>query len=203
MFTGIISEVGRLAVCQHRQGSDGRFEITAPKTSQRLAVGASVSCNGVCLTAIDVKDDRFAVTVSAATMSCTTCNTWLVGEAVHLEPALRVGDELGGHFVFGHVDAVGFVDDVQPVDDSLCLSFALDKALSPYIAVKGSIAVDGVSLTVNQAEMGRFRVNIIPYTQRATNFASLKPGDRVNIEVDMLARYVARHITGLQESKNP
>ena len=203
MFTGIIGEVGRLRMCEYIQESDGRFEITAPETSHQLEVGASVSCNGVCLTAIDVWDAGFAVNISAATMACTTCSDWSVGEEVNLERALRVGDELGGHFVFGHVDAVGLVQEINPVKDSLCVSFTIDPALSPYIAVKGSIAVEGVSLTVNQADTGHFVVNIVPHTQRATHFASLKPGNRVNVEVDMLARYVARYAVGLRESKNP
>ncbi len=199
MFTGIIGEVGHLQTCQHVEGADARFEINAPRTSEGLSVGASVACHGICLTATDVWEDGFAVNVSAATMACTTCGDWSVGQAVHLERALRVGDELGGHFVFGHVDAVGLVRDIQPVGESLCVSFTIDSALSVYIAAKGSVTVDGVSLTVNQAGAGNFALNIVPHTRKVTHFAFLKPGDRVNVEVDMLARYVIGSVAGLRE----
>jgi len=157
-----------------------------------IPIGASIACAGCCLTATAVGPDWFAVDASAETLSKTNLGTWTVGTRMNLERSLRVGDELGGHFVAGHVDGTGQVLAITPENGSHRLLFEAPPALARYIAPKGSIAIDGVSLTVNTADGPCFGVNIIPHTWSATTLGGLQPGARVHIEVDMLARYVLR-----------
>lgn len=190
MFTGIITDIGRVRAVE-RQG-DTRFTIDTAFAMETVPIGASIACNGVCLTVVEKGEGWFAVQASAETLSKTTLGVWAEGTRVNLERSLKLGDELGGHLVYGHVDGVAMVADVRPEGDSLRLTFEAPDALARYVAPKGSVALDGVSLTVNEVDGARFGINIIPHTQTATTFGALKPGDRVNMEVDMLARYVAR-----------
>jgi riboflavin synthase len=174
-------------------GGDTRFEFSTHYTLDDVPVGASICCSGVCLTVLETGDDWFAVTASAETLRCTTMGSWQVGSPVNFERALRLGDEFGGHIVSGHVDDVTTLETLESEGDSQQMVFSLPEALSPYVAAKGSVALDGVSLTVNDVNGHRFGVNIIPHTLAVTTLGALKPGDRVNVEIDMLARYVARH----------
>jgi riboflavin synthase len=170
-----------------------RLVIAAPwADTGSIAIGASIACSGCCLTAVDVGDDWFAVDASAETLSKTRLGEWRVGSRVNLERSLRMGDELGGHLVSGHVDGVGTAVSATPENGSTRWRFRVPHDLSRFIAAKGSVAVDGVSLTVNDIEGDTFGVNIIPHTAAVTGFGTLAPGDAVNIEIDMLARYVAR-----------
>ena len=194
MFTGIITDIG--TVLESEQRGDLRARIGTGYDPETLALGASVACDGVCLTVVDRGRDGaqgwFAVDVSAETVSKTTLGGWEPGRPVNLERALKVGDELGGHIVSGHVDGVGEVAAAVPEGDSLRVTIRVPEALAPFIAPKGSVAVDGASLTVNDVEGATFGINLIPHTRRHTTFAAMPPGRRVNIEIDVLARYVAR-----------
>jgi riboflavin synthase len=194
MFTGIVGAVGE--VVEIAQRGDMRARIAGGYDHASLSLGASVSCDGVCLTVVDLGADGdvgwFAADISAETLSKTTLGDWTVGRRVNLERALRVGDELGGHIVTGHVDGVGRVVETRPEGDSLRVDFEAPEALAPFIAPKGSAAIDGASLTVNGVEGRRFGVNLIPHTLAATTFGRLAEGVSVNIEIDVLARYVAR-----------
>jgi len=194
MFTGIVSALGSVrSITPLGGGADMRLVIAAPwPDTGSIAIGASIACSGCCLTAVEVGNDWFAVDASAETLSRTTLGHWQTGGKVNLERSLRVGDELGGHLVSGHVDAVGEALSAAPEHGSTRWTFRVPPALSRFIAVKGSIAVDGVSLTVNEVTDDTFGVNIIPHTAAVTGFGSLAPGGAVNIEIDMLARYVAR-----------
>jgi riboflavin synthase len=199
MFTGIVTGMGRVRqVVPIGAGQDMRLVIATPtdqpgwRDTAAIPLGASISCSGCCLTAVEVGPDWFAVTASAETLSKTTLGTWQSGTPVNLERPLRVGDELGGHIVAGHVDGVGEVLSATPEHGSTRWRFAVPDALSRFIAPKGSVAVDGVSLTVNEVERDIFGVNIIPHTAAVTTFGALKAGDTVNIEIDTVARYVAR-----------
>ncbi len=190
MFTGIITHIGRVAAIE--RAGDTRFTVATDLDTASVPLGASIACNGVCLTVIERASGRFAVQASTETLERTTLGGWQEGTAVNLERSLRLGDELGGHLVFGHVDGVARVVAVTPVGDSLRFDFEAPPELARFIAVKGSVALDGVSLTVNEVAGARFSINIIPHTQQCTTFGSLAPGHTVNLEVDMLARYVAR-----------
>ena len=190
MFTGIVTDLGRLRSVEQR--GDTRLVIDTAYDTAALSEGASVCCSGACLTVVDKGPGWFAVDASAETLSKTTLGEWRPGRAINLERALKLGDELGGHIVSGHVDGVAEVLERRPEGDSLRFVFAAPEALSGFIASKGSVAIDGVSLTVNEVEDRRFGVNIIPHTAAATGFGELRPGDRVNLEIDMLARYVGR-----------
>src|SRR3954468_23600603 len=190
MFTGIITDVGRIAAVEQR--GDLRLRIACGYDMASVDLGASIACSGVCLTVVDKGRDGFAVDVSAETVGRTPPGMWSEGRRLNLERSLRLGDELGGHIVTGHVDGVGDIVAVEPVGDSRRLVVAAPDALAPYIAAKGSIAVDGVSLTVNGVEGARFDLNIIPHTAPQTSFADLALGSRVNIEIDILARYIGR-----------
>ena len=192
MFTGIITDKGRVRAVL--PAGDTRFEIETHFDEASLPIGASIACSGVCLTVIDKAPGWFAVTASAETLACTTVSGWRPGSAVNLERALRLGDELGGHIVSGHVDGVGHVVAVTPEGDSRRFVFEAPPSLGRFIASKGSIAVDGISLTVNEVDGARFGVNIIPHTLVATSLGEAAAGDPVNLEIDMLARYVARLI---------
>ncbi len=198
MFTGIVTALGTVrALTPLGGGRDMRLEIAAPELlggedRPPPVLGASIACSGCCLTAVELGPDWFAVDASAETLAHTTLGTWRVGTRVNLERSLRLGDELGGHLVSGHVDGVGEVIAAVPENASVRWRFRVPPALARFIAAKGSVAVDGVSLTVNEVTDDTFGVNIIPHTAAVTRFGLLAPGDAVNLEIDMLARYVAR-----------
>lgn len=195
MFTGIVTDIGRVTAIE--RGGDTRFEIATGFDLEPIAIGASIAHSGVCLTVTDKGQDRFWVAVSAETLDKTTLGDWQVGTLVNLETSLKLGDEFGGHLVYGHVDGVAEILDIRPEGDSLRFTFRCPSGFARTLAPKGSVALDGVSLTVNEVRDGadntaEFGVNIIKHTQQCTTFQTLKPGHRVNFEADMLARYVAR-----------
>ena len=193
MFTGIIQDVGTV-VALSRTG-DWVVTIRTNKLSlAQTVLGASIACSGVCLTVIAKTADTFDMQVSTETRGVTTLVSWQVGMRVNLEPALRLGDELGGHLVTGHVDGVATVISKMQENDSLRLAFDAPPELVRFLAPKGSAVIDGVSLTVNEVEGARFGVNIIPHTQNETTLGTLAIGDQVNFEVDMIARYLDRLI---------
>lgn len=194
MFTGIITALGTIrAITPLGDGHDMRLVIETPwPDTASIAIGASIACSGCCLTAVEVGEDWFAVDASAETLSKSRLRHWRVGSKVNLERSLRMGDELGGHLVSGHVDGVGEAVSATPENGSIRWLFRVPHELARFIAPKGSVAVDGVSLTVNEVQGDIFGVNIIPHTASVTGFGTLAPGDAVNIEIDMLARYVAR-----------
>jgi riboflavin synthase len=200
MFTGLITAVGNVRdVTAIGAGKDARFTIGVPAGwpgPEGFSLGASIACSGCCLTVVDFGPDYFAVEVSAESLSLTTLGTWHEGTNINLEASLRLGAELGGHLVSGHVDGLAEVIEATPEHGSTRWRFILPPALGRFVAAKGSIAINGVSLTVNDVRDGdngtEFGVNIIPHTTEHTNFRTLQVGDRVNIEIDMLARYVAR-----------
>jgi len=194
VFTGIITAVGEVrSLTPLGAGNDMRLAIATPwPDAAAIPIGASIACAGCCLTAVAVGPDWFAVDVSGETLSKTGLGEWTAGSRMNLERSLRVGDELGGHFVSGHVDGRGRVVSITPESGSHRVVIEAPAELARYIAPKGSIAVDGVSLTVNEVEGARFGVNIIPHTWSATTLGGLQPGAGVHIEIDMLARYVAR-----------
>src|SRR5258706_5593503 len=195
MFTGIVTDVGRVASLARATGTtDTRIAITTRFPLEDVVLGASIACSGCCLTVVETGADRFDVQVSAETLARTTLGAWTVGSPVNLERSLRLGDELGGHLVSGHVDGVATVVSRRPEAGSTRWTLELPAGFERLVATKGSIALDGVSLTVNEVEGTRFGVNIIPHTFENTTFAELQPGDRVNFEIDMLARYVARQL---------
>ena len=199
MFTGIVTAVGTIESCEKR--GDLRVRVACPFDPDKIAVGASIACSGVCLTVVqrggNAGDAWFAVDVSAETLSRTAKDSWAEGAKLNLEPSLKLGDELGGHIVSGHVDAVGTVEQVQAEGDSTRVTIVAPAALAPFVAPKGSIALDGVSLTVNQIEdrpdgSVAFGLNIIPHTAAVTTLGELGPGAEVNLEIDTLARYLKR-----------
>lgn len=199
MFTGIITALGEIrSVAPIGQGQDMRLTIGAPPgflsgaEAPPVALGASIACSGCCLTAVALDGDGFGADVSAETLSRTTLGRWRPGTRVNLERSLRLGDELGGHIVSGHVDGLGELVSATPENGSVRLLFRVPDALARLVAPKGSVGVDGVSLTVNEVRGSAFGVNVIPHTASATTLGALSPGDKVNIEIDMLARYVAR-----------
>jgi riboflavin synthase len=197
MFTGIVTALGTVREVQPIGGGhDLRLVIgTSPAFLAEptpAALGASIACSGVCLTVVHLAADAFAVDCSAETVAKTTLGGWKPGARINLERALRLGDELGGHLVAGHVDGVGQVVSATPENASVRWRFRVPHAIAPFIAPKGSVAIDGVSLTVNEVDGEVFGVNIIPHTASVTTFGTLQPGDKVNIEADMMARYVAR-----------
>jgi riboflavin synthase len=194
VFTGIVTGLGTVrAIEPIGGGKDMRLVIAAPwEDTASIPIGASIACSGCCLTAVEVRPGWFAADASAETLSKTTLGRWLIGTRVNLERSLRVGDELGGHFVSGHVDGIGVAVSSEAENGSARWRFAAPRRLLRFIAVKGSVAVDGVSLTVNEVDEAGFAVNIIPHTAAVTSFGLLTPNDPVNIEIDMLARYVAR-----------
>jgi len=194
MFTGIITDVGRVRRLRRAAGPEGGLELTIATAydTADIALGASIACSGVCLTVVAVEPGAFSVQASAETLACSTLGDWGEGTPVNLERALRVGDELGGHMVSGHVDGVARLIDRRPEGDSVRFVIEAPAALMPFVASKGSVALDGVSLTVNEVESDRFGVNIIPYTLSHTGFGEARPGQRMNFEIDPLARYVAR-----------
>ena len=211
MFTGIITDLGRVRALEAR--GDTRLTIETGTDTAAIDIGASIACSGACLTVVDTGPNWFAADVSAETLSKTTLGDWAPGTAVNLERALKLGDELGGHMVSGHIDGVAEACERAEEGDSLRLAFTAPAPLTAFIAVKGSVTLDGVSLTVNLAEDapedapgdappgdaprdasggGRFEVNIIPHTAAVTTLGACRPGARVNLEIDLLARYVQR-----------
>jgi riboflavin synthase len=195
MFTGIVTDIG--TVRKSEQRGDLRLEITTGYDLATVDLGASISCSGVCLTVVDKGEDWFAVDVSGETISKTAADHWREGAKLNLERSLRLGDELGGHIVTGHVDAVATVVGTCPEGDSLKIGVSIPRPLGPMVAQKGSVALDGVSLTVNEvreAEDGttHFAINIIPHTAHETTLGAVAQGQQLNVEVDVLARYIDR-----------
>jgi riboflavin synthase len=204
MFTGIVTAIGTIR--EARQQGDLRAVIASPFDPAGIAIGASIACSGTCLTVVDKGGTAgpngenwawFAVDISGETVARTVPGRWAEGQSLNLEPALKLGDELGGHIVTGHVDGVGTVLGVCPEGDSRRIGFAISSELAPYLAAKGSITIDGVSLTVNEVTdqpdgTCHFAVNIIPHTAEVTTLGALAQGDTVNLEIDVLARYLQR-----------
>jgi riboflavin synthase len=194
MFTGIVTDVGTVRSAEQR--GDLRLVIACAYDMETLDIGASIACSGACLTVVDKGDDWFAVDVSGETVSKTAADHWHEGARLNLERSLRLGDEIGGHIVTGHVDAVGTVEEVSAEGDSSRVSIRVPRALGPMIAAKGSVALDGVSMTVNDVSDTKdgtlFSVNVIPHTAQQTTLGDLAPGRQLNVEVDVLARYIDR-----------
>lgn len=194
MFTGIVTDIGTILSTEQR--GDLRLVIGCNYAMPEVAIGASIACSGVCLTVVEKGGDWFAVDVSGETINCTAPGVFIEGGRLNLERSLKLGDEMGGHIVTGHVDGVGTIARFDPVGDSWTVEVAVSDALAPFIAAKGSITVNGVSLTVNQvtdnAEGAVFTLNIIPHTAQVTTLGDLKAGDSVNLEIDVLARYLRR-----------
>jgi riboflavin synthase len=193
MFTGIVSDIGEIvSVTRGGKAEDRRFVIGTRHDLTPVVIGASIACSGCCLTVVEKEADRFTVEASGETLDRTHLGDWQVGKRFNLELSLKVGDELGGHLVYGHVDGVGTVVSTKPDGGSMRFVFEAPKELARFVATKGSVAVDGVSLTVNEVSGNCFGVNLIPHTQAVTTLGQATAGQRVNLEVDMLARYVAR-----------
>lgn len=190
MFTGIVTDIGDIRSLERR--GDLRARIGTGYDTHGIDIGASIACSGVCLTVVQLGSDWFDVEISAETLDKTNVGAWVVGQKINLERALKVGDELGGHIVSGHIDGLATITEMRPEGDSVRYSFDAPRNLARFIAPKGSVALDGTSLTVNEVEGTRFGVNIIPHTQEVTTWGASKVGDKVNLEIDTLARYVAR-----------
>jgi riboflavin synthase len=193
MFTGIITDIGTVLALD--QQGDLRARIGTRYDVDRVDIGASIACDGVCLTVISLgkaPQNWFDVQISAETVSKTNLGAWAVGRPLNLERALKVGDELGGHIVSGHVDGLAEVVDLRAEGDSTRVTFRAPHALAGFIAPKGSVALNGTSLTVNEVEGTDFGINFIPHTQKATTWGQVALGDRINLEIDTMARYVAR-----------
>jgi len=193
MFTGIVTGLGSVRQVEDR--GDTHIVIATQEDVSAIETGASIACSGVCFTVVEKGANPqpwFSVTASGETLSKTTVGAWRPGTQVNLERPLKVGDELGGHIVSGHVDGVAEIVDCKPEGESTRISFRTTKELARFIASKGSVTLDGVSLTVNEVQADTFGVNIIPHTARVTTFGEARPGQRVNLEIDVLARYVDR-----------
>ena len=195
MFTGIVTDIGTIRSVEQR--GDLRCVVGCHYDTSTIDLGASIACSGVCLTVVDKGLDWFAVDVSGESLSRTANGAWAVDRKLNLERALKIGDELGGHIVTGHVDGIGLVRDISPDGDSHRVHISVSKEISPFVATKGSITIDGVSLTVNDVidqpdGTANFAINIIPHTWSVTAFADLQTGQAVNLEIDVLARYLAR-----------
>ena len=193
MFTGIVTDIGEIvSVDPGGKEGDRRFVIATNHDMTPIAIGASIACSGCCLTVIEKQAGRFAVEVSAESLDKTHLGDWTVGSRLNLELSLKLGDELGGHLVYGHVDGVGRIVSMTPEGGSVRFVFEAPAEVARFVAAKGSIAIDGISLTVNEVDGNRFGVNVISHTQAVTTLGQARVGQRVNLEVDMLARYVAR-----------
>ena len=190
MFTGIITDIGTITALS--KAGDLRARIATGYDTSRIDLGASIASDGVCLTVVSLGPDWYEVQISAETVSKTNLETWAIGHRVNLERALRVGDELGGHIVSGHVDGVAEVVAVTDEGDSTRVRLRAPAGLARFIAPKGSVALNGTSLTVNEVEGAEFGINFIPHTKSVTTWGGVQVGDRVNLEIDTLARYVAR-----------
>ena len=193
MFTGIVTDIGEItSVTPGGQAGDRRFVVRTRHDMAPIAIGASIACSGCCLTVLEKGTDWFAVEVSGESLAKTHLGDWKLGSRVNLELSLKLGDELGGHLVYGHVDGVGTIASMTPEGGSVRFVFEVPSELARFIAAKASVAVDGISLTVNEVDAERFGVNVISHTQAVTTLGQAKVGQRVNLEVDMLARYVQR-----------
>jgi riboflavin synthase len=190
MFTGIVTDLGEVRALT--RGGDLKARIGTGYDTGTIEIGASIACDGVCLTATALGEDWFEVDISAETVSKTNVGDWAEGHRINLERALKVGDELGGHIVSGHVDGVAEVVGLREEGDSTRITFRAPDALARFIAPKGSVALNGTSLTVNEVDGVAFGVNLIPHTKAVTNWGAVAVGDRINLEIDTLARYVAR-----------
>ena len=195
MFTGIITDIGTIRSSEQR--GDLRLVVETTYDTATIAIGASIACSGACMTVVDKGPDWFAIDMSGESVSCTAAGLWVAGSKLNLERAMKIGDELGGHIVTGHVDGIGNIVSFDPVGDSWHLVIAAPDAVAPFVAAKGSITVDGVSLTVNTVTdqpdgTAYFTLNIIPHTAAVTTLGRLKAGTQVNLEIDILARYLAR-----------
>jgi riboflavin synthase len=191
MFTGIVTDIGEVREARHGNGGVTLTIATAYDTA-RIALGASIGCSGVCLTAIALEPGLFTAEASAETLACSTLGEWRVGSRVNLEQAVKLGDEMDGHLVLGHVDGVATVIGRRPDGESVRFTFEVPQELAQFIAPKGSVAIDGVSLTVNEVDSRNFGVNIIPHTLGHTTFGDAGPGTKMNLEIDLIARYVGR-----------
>ncbi len=191
MFTGIITDIGQI-IAQEPSGADTHLRIRTAYDMQSIALGASIACNGICLTVTEKGNDWFAVTASADTARVTTLGAWATGNRINLERALRIGDEIGGHLVSGHVDGIARLQSITPVGESHQLTLTAPAALSRYISRKGSITLDGVSLTVNAVDGASFSVTLIPHSWSHTTLSDRQTGDSLNLEVDMFARILER-----------
>ncbi|WP_286828534.1 MULTISPECIES: riboflavin synthase [Kordiimonas] len=194
MFTGIVTDVGRIRAVEG--DADKRVTLETAFDMASVDIGASIACSGVCLTVVDKDTGWFAVDVSAETLKVTNLNGWAEGTEVNLERSLKLGDELGGHIVTGHVDCTGEIVRFDELGESVVMDIAIPSAHGAFVAQKGSVTIDGASLTVNsvadEGDVTRFSINLIPHTQAVTSFRNSKQGDTVNVEFDILARYVAR-----------
>ena len=190
MFTGIITDIGQIEDIENR--GDLRVRISCSYVVDEIPIGASICCSGACLTVVSKGNNWFCVDVSKATLDATVLGDWRTGASINLEQSLKLGEELGGHLVTGHVDGVAELLEVEKVGDSRKLQFKAPDALKDFIAEKGSITLNGVSLTVNEVANNVFTINIIPHTWDFTTFKNLGVGSNVNIEIDIIARYVAR-----------
>jgi len=194
MFTGIVTDKGRIRSID--KNGDARIVIETAFDATSIDIGASIACSGVCMTVVargaEEGTNWFAVDASDETLSKTAIGDWTAGTTVNLERSLKLGDEMGGHIVLGHVDDVATIKSITPEGDSIRFVFEAPTELAPFIAPKGSITLDGVSLTVNEVEGSTFGVNLIPHTQEVTTYGVAKAGQQVNLEIDVLARYVAR-----------
>ncbi|HEY7382797.1 MAG TPA: riboflavin synthase [Beijerinckiaceae bacterium] len=199
MFTGIVTDLGEI-----READGGRFRIACGYDAATIAIGASIACDGCCLTVTRVEAEKpgraiFDIEASNETLSLTTLGEWIAGRHINLERSLRLGDEMGGHLVTGHIDGLARIDSVTPDGTSKRFEIICPEALGGFVAAKGSVALDGTSLTVNTVSGNRFAVNIIPHTLEVTTWGQKRAGDRLNMEVDLIARYVAR-LTGQKRS---
>jgi len=190
LFTGIVSDIGSIRSVDN--DNETRVKIATSYDIKSISVGASICCSGVCLTVVEKGTDWFAVEVSEETILKTTLSEWQVGSRINLERSLKMGDEMGGHFVLGHVDGVSQLTDAKLVGESVRMTFEVPEGLKSFIAQKGSVAVDGVSLTINKVKDSHFTINAIPHTLQMTTMGELQAGDAVNLEIDVLARYVSR-----------
>ena len=200
MFTGIITDIGTIRSAEQR--GDLRLVVDTAYDTATVAIGASIACSGACMTVVDKGPGWFAIDISGESVSCTAPGLWMAGGTLNLERAMKIGDELGGHIVTGHVDGIGHVASIEKIGDSWRVVIAASDAIAPYVAAKGSITVDGVSLTVNEVTdqpdgAAHFTLNVIPHTAAMTTLGGLKAGSAVNLEIDILARYLARMQTRL------
>jgi riboflavin synthase len=190
MYTGIVTDIGRVKRLKRGELTD--LTIATAYDVATIEIGASIACSGTCMTVVAVEEGAFSVQASAETLACTTVGDWRLGTRVNLERSLKLGDELGGHLVLGHVDGIAEILDRRPEAESVRFTIAAPAALMRFIAPKGSVALDGISLTVNEMAADRFGVNIIPHTLAMTTLAEAQIGQRMNFEIDLIARYVER-----------
>ncbi len=190
MFTGIVTDIGKVSALEKK--GDTRIEITTKIDTASINIGASICCSGACMTVIERQDNWFAIEASSETLSRTILGSWELNTPVNIERALKVGDEMGGHIVSGHVDGIAKVIDIYKEGDSMRVKFTTNDMLIRFIAPKGSVTLNGVSLTINEVDEMSFGVNLVSHTQVETTLGKLSTGEMVNVEIDMLARYVAR-----------